>query len=79
MNNRIYIGEGGLNETCDGLHCICIHKDGEDQIGIWVHSNLYSNRSLVVYKNEILSKKVIEFLNADAYDFIKEVEKCEFL
>lgn len=81
MSNRIYIGEEGIDRTCDGLHCICVHEcdKGEDKIEIWIHGDLNHNRRLAVDRKEILSRKVIEFLNADAYDFVKEIERYEFL
>lgn len=63
------------HDSCDGSNCICVHGECGNKLEIWIHADTHDNRSIIVNRDDILSEKVIRFLNADAYDFIKEVEK----
>lgn len=79
MSKKIFINKE-LSSECDSSHCICVHR-GEadvDTLEVWIHGDSYCNRRLVINRKDILSEKVIKFLNSDAYEFIKEVKRINF-
>ena len=69
-------------DSCEDKYCICVHYSTSDPnfLDIYIHSlDIDSNRTMSVDKKDILSERVLKFLNADAYDFIREVKKVKQL
>lgn len=60
---------------CEDNSCICFHKTKAGMLMIYIHAKNGNSRTLTVDRDNILNEGVIRFLNADAYDFIKKIEK----
>jgi hypothetical protein len=54
--------------------CIIIYSDALDEVGIWRHL-----KSLCVITADVFGDEVQEFLSADYYDYVKEMDKIDDL
>lgn len=54
--------------------CLVIYSDSPHEVGIWRHS-----KNLCVITANIFDDEVQEFLGADYYDYVKEIDKIDDL